>query len=101
MSNNHVLEVVIFTVKPGYESRMPQLRAGLREAIGTFPGLLEYGGYYPLDNSRTFADVVKWDSYENAISAAQTLEKGGPQFEPFLESIEGMTFMGHFSPEPV
>lgn len=38
----HVLELAIFKVKQECVAQVPVLRAGLRETLKTFPGLIEY-----------------------------------------------------------
>lgn len=99
MPNPHILEVAIFTVKPGYQGDMPALRAGLREALKGFAGLIEFCGYSPVQNEQTFADIAKWDSLENASAAANAFAAGDPRFAPYMQAIDGLVFMGHFSPE--
>ena len=98
MPNSHVLEVAIFTVKPGYQDAMPALRTGLREALKGFPGLLEFYAYDPVDNQQTFADLAKWDSLASATAAANAFAAGDPRFAPYMQAIESLVFMGHFSP---
>ncbi|MDP3848661.1 MAG: hypothetical protein Q8R10_19765 [Pseudomonas sp.] len=99
MPNSHVLEIAIFTVKEGYQGDMPALRAGLREALKGFPGLLEFCAYSPVQNEQTFADIAKWDSLENATAAANAFAAGDPRFAPYMQAIDGLVFMGHFSPQ--
>ncbi|WP_435104306.1 antibiotic biosynthesis monooxygenase family protein [Arhodomonas sp. AD133] len=100
MTDNHVLEVALFRVKAGREADMPALRAGLRDALRGFPGLLDIQSYEPAGEERVFADLAKWDSLDSALSAADAFENGDPRFLPYFEAIEAVTFMGHFSPEP-
>ena len=57
MQNNHVLEVAIFKVKPECVEDMVRLRAGLREALKGFSGLIEFCGYCPIDTG-IYADIV-------------------------------------------
>lgn len=99
MQNSHVLEVAIFTVKPGYQGDMPALRAGLREALKGFPGLIEFCGYSPVHNEQTFADIAKWDCLDSATAAADAFAAGDPRFAPYMQAIDGLVFMGHFCPE--
>ena len=97
--NSHVLELAIFTVKPGFEERMPELRAMLREVLRDFCGLLEFLPYAPMASGRVFADLAKWDSLQSAQAVAEAFEKGDPRFAPYVQAIETLTFMGHFRPE--
>lgn len=96
---NHVLELAIFTVKPGYEARMPELRASLRQVLADFDGLIAFSGYSPAPQGRVFVDLAKWDSLESAQKVAQAFEQGDPRFAPYAQAIEALDFMGHFYPE--
>ncbi len=99
MSNKqYVLEVAIFTVKEEFVAKMPAIRNGLREALKGFPGLLELETFSPINNNRIFADVAKWDTLENAMAAAKAFESGDERFQPYMETIEELKFMGHFKP---
>ena len=71
-TNEHVLEVAIFTVKQEFVEAMPEIRTGLRKALKGFAGLLELNTYSPIDSNRTFADMAKWDTLENALAAARS-----------------------------
>lgn len=64
--SSHVLELAIFKVKQECVAQVPVLRAGLRETLKTFPGLIEYRAYCPMSDDRIFADLAMWDSLENA-----------------------------------
>lgn len=99
MRQNHVLEVAIFTVKPEYEGDMSALRAGLREALKGFAGLLEFAAYGSVESGFVFADIAKWDSLENAQAAAEAFAAGDPRFAPYMQAIDSLVFMGHFSPD--
>lgn len=99
MHQSHVLEVAIFTVKTGYQGNMPALRTGLREALKGFAGLLEFYAYSPVHEGNTFADIAKWDSLESATAAAAAFAAGDPRFAPYMQAIDSLVFMGHFSPE--
>ncbi|TXI95972.1 MAG: hypothetical protein E6Q34_02055 [Burkholderiaceae bacterium] len=101
MSTNYVLEIAIFRVKPEFQSTMPELRQGLREALKGFPGLLEYTAFDPISphESNQFADVAKWVDYECASAAAKAFESGDARFLPYMLAIESVEFMGHFAPE--
>lgn len=96
MQHPHVLEVAIFTVKEEFVSDMPHLRDGLREALKSFSGLIEFIGYQPL-GSNLFADIARWQDYESAIAAAKAFESGDPRFLPYMNAIAKLEFMGHFA----
>lgn len=96
---NAVLELALFTVKPGYESRMPALRSGLREALKGFEGLIEFAGFSPLEQGRAFADLAWWADIASAQRVAEAFEQGDPRFAPYAEAIESLMFMGYLQPE--
>ncbi len=92
----HVLEVAIFTLKPGFAGQIAQLRDGLRQTLSEFPGLIEYQGYTPLDDG-SYADIAKWDSHASAQAVAQAFASGDARFAPYAEAIDTLQFMGHFA----
>ena len=99
MSNGqYVLEVAIFTVKEEFVGKMPAIRDGLRVALKDFPGLIELDTFSPTDDARTFADIAKWDTMENALAAAKAFESGDERFQPYMAAIKELKFMGHFKP---
>lgn len=98
MNQKHVLELAIFTVKADFHGNIAALRAGLRDALKHFDGLLEFHAYDPVQEERVFADIAKWDSLANAQAAANAFAAGDPRFAPYMEAIESLVFMGHFSP---
>lgn len=97
--NCHVLEVAIFKVKPAHAGHITALRAGVREALQSFPGLIEFAGYQASD-AGMYADIVKWETQAHAMAAAQAFESGDPRFQPYMQAIEQVAFMGHFAPDP-
>lgn len=98
MSNNYVLEVAVFVVKQEFVEQMPTLRSGLREALKSFKGLIELETFSPIGDNRTFADIAKWETLEDAEAAAKAFESGDKRFLPVMEAIEDVKFMGHFQP---
>lgn len=96
---SHVLELAIFTVRQDCVAQMPALRAGLRETLKSFPGLVEYRAYQPLNDDRMFADLAMWDSIESAQKVATAFSEGDPRFADYMHAIETLTFMSHFAPE--
>jgi antibiotic biosynthesis monooxygenase (ABM) superfamily enzyme len=97
MQNKEVLEVAIFTVKPGRAAAMPGLRESLRAALRDFPGLIELQCYTPCDGSE-YADIARWASQTDAKAAADAFARGDARFLPYMEAIENLRFMGHFAP---
>ena len=95
--NNHVLEVAIFTVKDEFVDKLPVIRQGVRESLKEFSGLISLDTYYPVENQKTFVDIAKWDSLENAKAAAVAFESGDKRFLPYMQSIESVKYMGHFN----
>lgn len=74
--SSHVLELAIFKVKQECIEQIPVLRAGLRETLKSFAGLLEYRAYCPTSDDRIFADLAMWDSLENAQKVAKAFNDG-------------------------
>lgn len=95
----HVLELAIFKVKQQCVEQMPALRAGLRETLKSFPGLIEYRAYCPMSDDRVFVDLATWDSFESAEKVAKAFNEGDPRFSGYMSAIENLTFMSHFVPE--
>lgn len=98
MKKHGVLEVAIFKVKAAEVANMPTLRAGLREALKSFPGLVEYQAYGPIE-ADSFADIAWWENLECALAASNAFEQGDVRFLPYMHAIEKIDFMGHFRPE--
>ncbi|MCP6695895.1 antibiotic biosynthesis monooxygenase [Pseudomonas donghuensis] len=96
---SHVLELAIFKVREDSVAQVPVLRAGLRETLKNFPGLIEYRAYCPMGDDRTFADLAMWDSLENAQKVAKAFSDGDPRFSDYMDAIESLTFMSHLTPE--
>ncbi len=94
-----VLELAIFQVKEDHLAQVPALRAGLRETLKAFPGLIDYRGYCPINDDRIFVDLALWSSFENAQAVAQAFNGGDPRFADYMAAIESLSFMSHFSPE--
>ena len=99
LHSSHVLELAIFKVKQEYVAQLPVLRAGLRETLKAFPGLLEYRAYCPMNDDRIFADLAMWDSIENAQKVAKAFSDGDSRFSEYMYAIEDLTFMSHLAPE--
>lgn len=97
--SSHVLELAIFKVKQECVAQLPVLRAGLRETLKSFPGLIEYRAYCPMSDDRVFADLAMWDSLENAQKVAQAFSEGDPRFSEYMHAIENLTLMTHLAPE--
>ena len=95
-NNNYVLEVVVFAVKEEFVEKIPDIRNGVREVLKSFSGLLELEMFSPIDESRSFSDIAKWDSLEEAMVVAKAFENGDKRFLPYMEAIEEVKFMGHF-----
>ncbi len=98
LNGQYILEVAIFTVKEDFVAKMPEIRDGLRIALKDFPGLMELDTFSPAEDNRTFADIAKWDTMENALAAAKAFENGDERFQPYMAAIEDLKFMGHFKP---
>lgn len=97
--SSHVLELAIFKVKQECVAQMPVLRAGLRETLKAFAGLIEYRAYCPMSDDRVFVDLAMWDSLESAQKVAKAFNDGDPRFSEYMYAIENLTFMSHLVPE--
>ncbi|WP_248764614.1 hypothetical protein [Pseudomonas protegens] len=84
-------------VKQECVAQVPVLRAGLRETLKTFPGLIEYRAYCPMSDDRIFADLAMWDSFENAQKVAKAFNDGDPKFPEYMYAFKNLTFMSQFS----
>ena len=98
MKNAGILEIAIFKIKPDQISNMPALRAGLREALKSFPGLIEYQAWGPVGDG-AFADIARWENLDCAQAAARAFAQGDARFLPYMQAIKELSFMGHFRPE--
>jgi heme-degrading monooxygenase HmoA len=94
----HVLEVVVFKVKPDYVAQLPDLRDALRKNLKDFPGFIAFSGYSP-HGEGAYADLVKWRSHDDAQAAAQAVASGDARFAPYMSAIESVSFMGHLVPD--
>lgn len=95
-NDSHILEVAIFTVKKEFLKDIKMIREQVYETIQQFPGLISIEAYYPVNDSETYVDIVKWDSLENAMAAAKLFESGDERVMPMMQAIEEVKFMGHF-----
>ena len=100
MSTKYVLEVAIFQVKPEFQSMMPELRQGLREALKDF---LDCWNTPPSNRCPCWNRISLPISPSGRIMPRRppppTFEKGDPRFLPYMQTIESIDFMGHFAPE--
>ena len=97
-NNQHILEVVIFTVKPEATANIVNIRKELHEYVKGYKGFIDMKQYYPVGDSQTFADIVTWDTLENALNAAKAFEAGDEKLQPIMQALEDVKFMGHFKP---
>ncbi len=95
----HVLEVALFTVKTAYLDQLPAIRAAVRAELAHFKGLISLECFTPINDSRVFADLARWESLEAAQVAADAFAAGDFRFLPYLDAIEEVQFMGHFQPQ--
>lgn len=99
MSNpEYVLDIAVYTVKEEYVAQLPTIREGLRQALKDFSGFLSLENLSPIDDSRTFVDLAKWDTMENVKVVVQAFESGDERFLPLMEAVEELNFMGYFQP---
>lgn len=93
---NYIIEVAIFTVKQEYVNQMAEIRQGLRKVLKDFNGLLSLETLQPINSNRTYADIAKWQTLEDAQVAAKAFEEGDERFKPYMQTLEELKFMGHF-----
>ncbi len=95
-NKEYVLEVAIFTIKEGFADKLPQIRTDIHKALQNFTGFIEINSLSPIDEKGMFADIVKWNTLDDALIAAKAFEDGDPRFLPYMEAADEVTFMGHF-----
>ncbi|WP_165681974.1 hypothetical protein [Metapseudomonas otitidis] len=98
MQESSVLELVLFTTKPGREARVAELREQVREALRDFEGIIGLRGLAAVEGAPVYADLVEWTSHEQALAAARAFSERDLRFQPYLREIQEVIFMGHFSP---
>jgi heme-degrading monooxygenase HmoA len=94
----HILEIVIFTVKSAATTNIVNIRKELHAYVKGYKGFIEMKQYYPAGDSQTFADIVTWDTLENALNAAKAFEAGDEKLQPIMQALEDVKFIGHFKP---
>ncbi|VAW88621.1 hypothetical protein MNBD_GAMMA17-2291 [hydrothermal vent metagenome] len=96
-NTEYVIEIAIFTVKEESITEMVTIRKSIKEVLKSFDGFKEIEALNPIDDGRVFADIVKWDTLQNAKKASEAFMEE-ERLKPFMEAIEEVKFMGHFNP---
>lgn len=95
-NKNYILELAVFTVKPEFVEKLPEIRRNFASLLKGFDGLQDIQSFNPVSENNTFADVMKWDSLENASVAMSMFKNKDERVLPYMQAIEEMKFMGYF-----
>ncbi|MGJ8527467.1 hypothetical protein [Maritalea sp.] len=95
---NHVFELVTFKVKDPEQTKLA--RRDALAAAKKLPGFVKATALINHEDPTQFADLVEWESIEDAKSAAEMVMKI-PEFAPMMEQIETVEGMNHFNIEHV
>jgi len=87
-------EIVTYTV--GNSEGADRARRKAQELLSAFPGFIAWTAFSGTENSTKRADLVVWQSPEEAQSAAEAVSID-PAFDDFRASITGVTSMEHYS----
>lgn len=93
-SETAIVEVVIYKVKPASSDNFEEVLSLARSAIEKFPGFIEYKTLKSRSRNQ-FIDLVKWDSFDSARTAAQRVKKM-QELAPFMAAFEEILIMDHF-----
>lgn len=88
-------ELVVYKIKSDHLEEYNEILETAREHIRQFPGMLGYQTFRSAESGHVFMDLVKWRSLEEALDAAQKVEKM-KEFAPFMAAFEEIKFMDHF-----
>lgn len=90
-----VYELVVYKIKSEYTENYDDVLDAAREHIRKFPGMIEHQTFRSSEDNLVFMDLVKWNSLEQALEAAQKLEQM-KELAPFMAAFEEIKFMDHF-----
>lgn len=94
--DSQVAEVAIYHVSD--PDGFPAVMSDVMKKLGEMPGLKECIHLRSLKSPDLFADVLLWNSMDEAVAAAKIVETD-ERFKPFLASISEMKLMNHFKPD--
>ena len=94
-----IIEVVIYHIKPDYVDSYQQsdlLR--FRALVASLKGFRSYHTYQSCNQSTYHLDLVEWDSIEDAVAAAQSVQKmqRSPQYKDYLNAFDKVETFHHF-----
>lgn len=92
----YITEIVVFKVKNEFINRLPEIRNDFKKALADFSGIRAIENLSPINNNRTFADIIHWDNLSNAQIVAKAFENHDERFLPMIKAIDELSFMGHF-----
>ena len=92
----HIVEIAAFTVKQENINQVAEIRSAVIKSLTSFKGFISINCLLPINSSRIFADIVHWQTLEDAQIAAKAFEQGDERFIPYMQCIEDIKFMGHF-----
>ncbi len=89
-------ELAIFTVNKEHVTQIGKIRKDLRISLMAFKGFIAITNLQPVNSGGIYADIVLWETLEDANNAAKAFENGDKRFSSYMQCIEEVTFMGHF-----
>lgn len=87
-------EIVTYQVKTQQEA--DTARASAQMLLRHFPGYIDWIALSGIDDFTKRADLVIWNSQEEALTAARAVESQ-PEFSSFRASVSFVQSMGHYS----
>ncbi len=95
-SQNHVVELVIYQIKPENKADFPALLPQVRKAVRQMKGFVSYKNFRAAKAENTIMDLVVWESLEDAKNAAKQVREI-EEFQPFMNIIENVVSFDHYS----
>lgn len=95
-SQNHVVELVIYQIKPENKEDFPTLLPQVRKTVRQMKGFVSYKNFRAAKAENTIMDLVVWESLEDAKNAANQVREIA-EFQPFMNIIDNVVSFDHYS----
>ncbi|MFY0689829.1 MAG: hypothetical protein JXQ90_21850 [Cyclobacteriaceae bacterium] len=96
MESRNVKELVVYTIKPDFQSRIEEVQAIVKRCVEGFPGFKSIESFQSTSDSSVLMDWLEWDSLENAKKAQSEFEKH-PEYSKLMDALDQMKFADHFT----
>lgn len=96
-NQKHVVELVVYTIKPDKIHCFSTLRESVKNKLSQMKGFIYYLTYQSIKEQKKLMDFVFWDTLENATEAAKQFQND-PTLKPFIDSFEQIILFEHFLP---